>query len=172
MYSSLIEKIVPADSSNYADGRTRNGNTYRVCKITPHHMSGKLTAQRCGELFQNPSRNASSNYGIGYNGEIYGYVDEENRAWTSSNWQNDIQAITIECSNAGNNTSEMTEATWNSLIELCVDICQRYDFRLEYDGTPNGSLTKHNMFADTDCPRKLVTIKATRTCTNCKSKIR
>lgn len=152
MYSELIDGIVPASSKNYAKGRTRNGITYSICKITPHHMGGKLTAQRCGEIFQNPNRGASSNYGIGYDGKIYGYVEEQDRAWTSSNWKNDIQAITIECSNARNNTSEMTDATWNSLINLCVDICQRYNFRLNYDGTSNGSLTRHNMFANTDCP--------------------
>ena len=38
------------------------------------------------------------------------------------------------------------------MIELAVDVCTRYGFRLEYDGTPNGSLTRHNMFAATSCP--------------------
>jgi N-acetyl-anhydromuramyl-L-alanine amidase AmpD len=85
VYSELIEGIVPANKANYAKGRTRYGVTYSICKITPHHMSGRLSAQRCGEIFQNPSRGASSNYGIGYDGKIYGYVDEEDRAWTSSN---------------------------------------------------------------------------------------
>ena len=33
-----------------------------------------------------------------------------------------------------------------------MDICRRYGFRLNYDGTPNGSLTRHNMFAATSCP--------------------
>ena len=152
MYSELIKGVVPASESNYAKGRTRNGVSYSICKITPHQMAGRLTAESCGRIFQNPSRGASSNYGIGYNGEIYGYVEEENRAWTSSNWRNDIQAITIECSNSANGTDEMTDATWNSLIDLCVDICERYNFKLVYDGTPNGSLTRHNMFANTDCP--------------------
>jgi len=154
MYSDLTVDVVPALESNYAKGRTRNGETYKVCKITPHHMSGKLTGLQCGRIFQRQGRMASSNYGIGYDGEIVGYVDEENRAWTSSNWKNDIQAITIECSNASNSDPDwpLTEATWNSLIKLCVDICRRYGFRLTYDGTPNGSLTRHNMFADTDCP--------------------
>lgn len=152
MFSELIQGVVPASENNYAKGRSRNGNTYKICKITPHQMAGKLTAQRCGEIFQNPNRQASSNYGIGYDGGICGYVDEDNRAWTSNSWTNDIQAITIECSNAANGTDEMTDATWNSLINLCVDICRRYNFRLTYDGTRNGSLTRHNMFAATDCP--------------------
>ena len=153
-FSKLANSIVYAHPNNYSIGRIRNNKKYNICKITPHQMGGKLSAQRCGEIFQNPNRKASSNYGIGYNGEIYGYVDEINRAYTSSNWNNDIQAITIECSNSSNSNSDwpLSEATWNSLIKLCVDICKRYNFRLVYDNTPNGSLTKHKMFANTDCP--------------------
>lgn len=148
-YSKLAEKFMPAHSNNYSKGRSG----YKVCKITPHHMAGKLTAKRCGELFQNPKRRASANYGIGYNGEIYCYVDENDRAYTSSNKANDCQAITIEVANSktGGNWP-ISDAAWNSLVNLCVDICRRYGFRLEYDGTPNGSLTRHNMFAATSCP--------------------
>lgn len=148
-YSQLTEKFMPAHSNNYSKGR----NGYKVCKITPHHMAGKLTAKRCGELFQNGSRGASSNYGIGYNGEIYCYVDEDNRAYTSSNRANDCQAITIEVANSSTGGDwPISEASWNSLVNLCTDICRRYGFKLEYDGTANGSLTRHNMFAATTCP--------------------
>ena len=147
--SSLATRYVPASTNNYTQGR----RGYKICKITPHHMAGKLSAQRCGELFQNPNRQASSNYGIGYDGEIACYVDEENRAWTSSNRANDCQAITIEVSNSGTGGNWLIpDAAWNSLVNLCVDICKRYGFRLTYDGTPNGSLTRHNMFANTNCP--------------------
>ena len=148
-YSKLAEKFMPAHSNNYSKGRSG----YKVCKITPHHMAGKLTAKRCGELFQNPNRRASANYGIGYNGEIYCYVDENDRAYTSSNKTNDCQAITIEVANSQNGGNwPISDASWNSLVNLCVDICRRYGFRLNYDGTPNGSLTRHNMFAATSCP--------------------
>lgn len=116
-------------------------------------MAGKLTAKRCGELFQDPSRGASANYGIGYNGEIICYVDESNRAYTSSNKSNDCQAITIEVANSQNGGNwPISNASWDSLVNLCIDICKRYGFRLTYDGTPNGSLTRHNMFAATACP--------------------
>lgn len=147
--SDLATIVVPADSSNYNIGRKGN----KICKITPHHMSGVLSAQRCGEIFQNPNRNASSNYGIGNDGEIACYVGEENRAWTSSSPTNDYKAITIEVSNCENGGQwKVSDKAWDSLVNLCVDICKRYDFKLEYDGTPNGSLTRHNMFANTDCP--------------------
>lgn len=148
-YSKLAQSFMPAHSNNYSKGRSG----YKICKITPHHMAGKLTAKRCGELFQNPSRQASANYGIGYNGEIICYVDENDRAYTSSNKANDCQAITIEVANSSTGGNwPISEASWNSLVNLCVDICRRYGFRLSYDGTPNGSLTRHNMFAATACP--------------------
>ena len=148
-WSSLIDGIELADDSNYSQDR----GGQRICKITPHHMSGKLTGRQCARIFQNPNRNASANYCIGYDGDIILCVDENCRAWTSSNRNNDQQAITIECSNDQiGGEWHVSDATWNSLVALCVDICQRYDFRLEFNGNPSGSLTMHKMFANTDCP--------------------
>ncbi len=148
-YSSLCRSIVPAASDNYTHGRLG----YKVCKITPHHMSGVLTGEQCARLFQNSSRDASANYCIGNDGGIVGNVDENNRAWTSSSRTNDCQAITIEVSNSSTGGNwPISDAAWNALINLCVDICRRYGFSLVYDGTPNGSLTRHNMFSNTDCP--------------------
>lgn len=148
-YSELAKKFMPAHSNNYQKGR----GGYKICKFTPHHMAGVLTAERCGELFQNPSRVASANYGIGNDGTIICYVDENDRAYTSSNKANDCQAITVEVSNCMTGGEwPISAAAWESLINLAVDVCKRYDFRLVYDGTPDGSLTYHQMFAATACP--------------------
>ena len=147
--SPLATTFVPASVSNYTQGR----RGYKICKITVLHLAGSLTGKQCGNIFANPNRNASSNYGIGYDGDIGCYVDEENRAWTSSNRENDCQAITIEVANSLNGHPwPISEASWNSLVNLCVDICKRYGFRLTYDGTKNGSLTRHDMFTNTNCP--------------------
>lgn len=149
--SSLTNVVVEANSSNYTQGR----KGYKVCKITPHHMAGVLSAEQCGRIFQAKGRQASSNYGIGNDGKIACYVGEENRAWTSSNSVNDCQAITIEVSNCEiGGEWKISDAAWNTLVKLAVDVCRRYNFRLVYDGTPNGSLTRHNMFANTSCPGK------------------
>lgn len=147
--SSLTNVVVEAHSSNHSKGR----NGFKICKITPHHMAGVLSAEQCGKIFQRENRNASSNYGIGNDGKIACYVGEEDRAWTSSSRNNDCQAITIEISNCEvGGEWKISDAAWNSLVNLCVDICKRYNFKLTYDGTPNGSLTRHNMFANTSCP--------------------
>ena len=148
-YSKLCRAIVPAAEDNYTHDRAG----YKICKITPHHMAGVLTGEQCARLFQNSARNASSNYCIGNDGGIVGCVDEDFRAWTSSSKSNDSQAITIEVSNSEKGGDwPISEEAWESLVNLCVDICQRYNFRLEYTGNKNGSLTKHNMFAATNCP--------------------
>jgi N-acetyl-anhydromuramyl-L-alanine amidase AmpD len=147
--SDLATEVYEADDSNYTQGR----RGYDICKITPHHMAGVLTAEECGNIFQNPNRQASSNYGIGVDGEIACYVGEENRAWTSSSAWNDCQAITIEVSNCDvGDDWPISDESWDSLVNLCVDICRRYDFRLDYTGDKYGSLTRHNMFANTNCP--------------------
>ena len=149
MKSSLTNKTVLAHSTNYTKGR----RGYKICKLTIHHMAGVLSGSQCAKIFQNSKRNASANYCIGVNGDIVCSVEEENRAWTSSSSWNDCQAITIEVSN--NKTGgkwTISNASWKSLVKLCVDICKRYNFKLKYDGTKNGSLTRHNMFANTNCP--------------------
>lgn len=155
-YSKLCSSIVPAAADNYSKGRSG----YKICKFTPHHMAGVLTGEQCARLFQNSSRNASANYCIGNDGRIVGCVDEDNRAWTSSSKSNDCQAITVEVSNSktGGNWP-ISEAAWNSLVDLAVDVCTRHGFRLVYDGTANGSLTRHNMFAATACPGKYLQSK-------------
>lgn len=148
-FSSLIKSQVLASSSNYNKGR----NGYKICKITPHHAAGVISAEQLAKIFQNPSRQASANYCIGNDGTIIGGVDESNRAWTSSSRSNDFQSITIEVSNCSTGGEwPISDASWNSLVNLCVDICKRYNFRLSYDGTKNGSLTTHDMFANTNCP--------------------
>ncbi|MEE1143584.1 MAG: peptidoglycan recognition family protein [Bacteroidales bacterium] len=156
MKSKLTNKTMLAHSSNYTKGR----KGYKICKITPHHMSGVLSGSQCAKIFQNSKRNASANYCIGVKGDIVCSVPEENRAWTSSSSWNDCRAITIEVSNnkTGGNWT-VSNASWKSLVKLCADICKRYNFKLTYDGTKNGSLTRHNMYANTDCPGKYLQSK-------------
>jgi N-acetyl-anhydromuramyl-L-alanine amidase AmpD len=89
-------------------------------------MAGRLTAKRCGELFQNPKRNGSSHYGIGYDGTIAQYVDEKYGAWTNSNKAANCRAVTIETANdsTGGNWP-VNDITLNSLIRLVADIAKR-----------------------------------------------
>lgn len=123
-----------------------------ITKITIHHMAGNLSVETCGEVFQ--TREASANYGVGSDGRIGLYVEEKNRAWTSDSRVNDNMAVTIEVANDGGSPDwHVSDKALARCIDLCVDICQRNGIRqLVYTGTPEGNLTRHNMFAATLCP--------------------
>ena len=147
--SSLATIEVPAYEGNYTKGRNTT-----IKAITIHHMAGKLTAQRCGELFQAVGRKGSSHYGIGYNGEIACYVDEDDTAWTNSNWNSNCESVTIETSNdeVGGNW-HVSDKSLESLIKLIADIAIRNNLGTLVKGK---NLTWHQLVADkkypTACP--------------------
>lgn len=144
--SALATKTVPADPSNYTKGR----GGHKIEKITVHHMAGVLTSEACGRIFQPASRNGSSHYGIGYAGDIASYVDEDNMAWTDSNRLSNQTSVTIECSNSAMGGDwPVSDATFNSLVELCVDIVKRNNIG---DLVVGSTLTYHSMYAATNCP--------------------
>lgn len=123
-------------------------------RITIHHMAGNISVETCGNIFAKPSRRASSNYGIDSVGRVGLYVDESNRAWTSSSYENDSQAVTIEVANCGGEPNwPVSDTALAKLIDLCVDICQRNGIdKLVYTGDTKGNMTLHKWFAATGCP--------------------
>ena len=126
----------------------------KIRKITIHHMAGNLSVESCGNVFQNKNREASSNYGVGTDGRVGLYVEEENRAWTSSSKINDNQAVTIEVANDGKGPDwHVSDKALEKTIELCADICRRNGIeRLNFTGDSTGNLTMHKMFTATTCP--------------------
>lgn len=136
---------------------------HAIDTITPHCVVGQLTAERIGACFPK-GRQASCNYGIGTEGRICLIVDETNRSWCSSNAANDNRAITIECASDSIAPYAFNDRVFNKLIDLCVDICKRYnkskliwiadkDKALAYNPKENEmKLTVHRWFAKKSCP--------------------
>lgn len=130
--------------------------TGKISKITIHHAAGRGSVEDIGRLFRtNP---ASANYGIGSDGRIALYVEEDCRAWTSSNSANDNVAVTIEVANCGTPDDghpdwPVSDKAYAALLDLCEDICRRNGIeRLNYTGDASGNLTMHCFFAATACP--------------------
>ena len=144
--------------------------TSKISKITIHHMSGKMTGKACADYFATTDREVSSNYCIGYGGDIAVSVNESDRSWCSSSRSNDQAAVTIEVSNIANSASvdpdwKISDEAMKSLIKLCADVCKRNGIKkLYYDGTTNATLTRHCMFASTDCPGPYIKSKTTYIC--------
>lgn len=129
--------------------------TAAISKITIHHAAAiNASLAALGNAFASSSRQASSNYGIDSNGNVGMFVEEANRAWTSSNQANDNVAVTIEVINCkGSPNWEISDKALAALIELCVDICKRNNIKeINFTGNANGNLTLHKYFAATACP--------------------
>lgn len=125
----------------------------KIRKITIHHAAGNITLKGFGSTFCG-TREVSANYGIDSQGRVGMYIEECNRAWTSSNADNDHQAITIEVANDGGAPNwHVSDAALEAAINLCVDICKRNGIaKLNFTGDKNGNLTMHKYFAATGCP--------------------
>lgn len=135
-----------------------------ITKITIHHMAGDLSLEELGSRFSNRDRRASSNYAIDSEGNVALYVEEKNRAWTSSDRDNDEHSITIEVANDRTGGDwHVSDAAYRKLIELCVDICKRNGItEFIYTGDESGTLTTHNMFNnETICPGPYLSGKLT-----------
>ena len=144
--SNLVQVNVPAYEGNYTKGRSGR----KIEKITIHHMAGVLSAEGCGNIFKQVGRGGSSHYGIGNDGKIACYVEEENTAWTNSNWDSNCKSVTIETSNSktGGNW-EVSDNALNSLIKLVADIAKRNNLGTLVKGK---NVTWHSMFYATICP--------------------
>lgn len=148
MWSNLCTEFYPAHPNNYYGDR----GSGKVNKIIVHHMAAVWTAKRCGESFQNPSRYASSNYGIGYDGEIAGYVPEELCSGATGGYEIDKYAITIEVANSINGDPwTVSDKALTSLIQLIADIAKRYKLGTLVKGE---NVCWHSMYAATQCPAK------------------
>ena len=132
---------------------------HKIDTITIHCVVGQLSVEGIGECFQ-VSPGASSNYGIGTDGKMGMYVEEKDRSWCSSNSANDNRAITIECASDKTHPYAINDDVYKSLIDLCVDICQRNnikELRWKADksliGKPKKqNMTVHRWFANKACP--------------------
>lgn len=127
-----------------------------ISKITIHHMAGVSTVEAFGNIVANPGRQMSSNYAIGNDGRIGLFCPESDRSWCSSSPANDHAAITIEVSNSKYGDEygwPISNAAYESLIALCVDICKRNGIKkLEYKSDGTGTLTRHCDLYPTKCP--------------------
>lgn len=144
--SNLVSVRVPAHNSNFT--YDRNGCNIEIIAI--HHMAGILSAEQCGEIFQTMNRGASSHYGVGKDGEIGQYVDEQNIAWCNSNWDSNCRSVTIETSNCEiGGQWAVSDVTLNSLIKLVADIVKRNNLGTLIKGV---NVVWHSMYANTSCP--------------------
>lgn len=130
--------------------------------ISIHCVAGNISIETLGDIFASPSREASSNYGVGTDGRVGMYVEEKNRSWCTGSRDNDHRAVTIEVCNDGDASTgwHVSDKALQTLIKLIADICSRNGIKkLLWKGDKNliGQVDKQNMtvhrwFANKSCP--------------------
>ena len=159
-------------SPNYTKQRKGDG---KIRVITIHCVVGQVTIERLGEIFANPDRDASSNYGVDKDGRIGMFVEECHRSWCSggkdkngnvirvngiSGADNDHEAITIEVASDTTPPYAVTKKAYESLILLVADICRRNPDigYLKWQGDKSlvgkydlQNMTVHRWFANKSC---------------------
>ena len=140
--------------------RSVNRN-HKIDTVSIHCVVGQCSVETLGSIFASASKEASSNYGIGYDGRIGMYVEEKDRSWCTSSASNDNRAITIEVASDTYHPYRVNDAAYKSLIKLLVDICKRNGIKKlvwstnksERMNHRNGcNMTVHRDYANKSCP--------------------
>lgn len=138
--------------------------TAAIDRITPHCVVGQASVEAIGAEFAKPEKKASCNYGIGADGRVGLIVNEDYRSWCSSSTTNDNRAVTIECASDVNAPWAFRTEVYQTLVQLCVDICRRNGkSKLLWISDKNAALsyqpaademilTVHRWFANKACP--------------------
>ena len=130
------------------------------CVFVHIMCANKWSATTCGNYFARSK--VSSNYGIGYNGDIVQYVEEKYGAWAQGSRYWNKRGISIELANSTGAAKgwEVSFDTLESCIELVADIFIRNNLgHVNYTGTTRGNLLMHKWVANTACPGVYVSTK-------------
>lgn len=148
-FSPLISGTVP-HHNKYS---SRQGRA--ITRVNQHHHAAWTEAGLARLV--NPSAQASSTYIIMTDGRILGQVPEEFRPWTTSTFEADAPAITIEVQNISGQVHgddshpdswKISDAALNSIVRLLADIAKRYN----WGGIAAGNYRGHREFWATACP--------------------
>ena len=133
----------------------------KIDTITIHCVVGQCSVETLGAIFAPSSRQASSNYGVGYDGRFGMYCEEKDRSWCSASAANDNRAITIEVASDTTEPYAVNDKAYAALLDLVTDICRRNGIKKLVWSTKkservnhlNGcNLTVHRDYANKSCP--------------------
>lgn len=137
---------------------------YPITRASIHCVVGQCSVETLGQVFAPTTRQASSNYGVGYDGKIGMYCEEKDRSWCTSSSDNDNRAITIEVASDTTHPYAVNAKAYAALLDLLTDICKRNgktkvvwiaDKTKALAYTPKDNellLTVHRWFANKACP--------------------
>ena len=91
---------------------------------------------------------ASSHYIVGLNGEIIRCIPDVEVAFHSGSYSENRKSIGIENCHP-NVDGKFNEQTYNTLVELCAELCKKYNIGIN-------NVKTHNMITGKNCPKYYV----------------
>lgn len=122
---SRTTTTLPTTQFTVGDGNW-DSNRGVIQEIVLHTMDG--TVEGANARFNTPNIQVSVHYGIGVDGTIYQWVDEDNVAYANGNYLVNQIAISIEHEDLGKPNDPRPDILYQKSAELCADICKFYDF--------------------------------------------
>ena len=135
----------------------RSGEKQGTIKKIVIHWVGNAGSSSIGNrnyfnsLATSHKTTASSHYIIGLNGEIIRCIPEDEVAFHSGSYSMNRKSIGIETCHP-DWEGKFVENTYNSLVELCADICRR-------EGLSINDIIRHYDVTGKECPRYYVEMK-------------
>ena len=132
----------------------RSGEKQGTIKKIVIHWVGNAGSSAIGNrnyfnsLATSHKTSASSHYIIGLNGEIIRCIPEDEVAFHSGSYSMNRKSIGIETCHP-DWEGKFAENTYNSLVELCADICRR-------EGLTINDIIRHYDVTGKECPRYYV----------------
>ena len=127
--------IIQKKSSNFWVGR----KGYRPEAVVIHIMDGTLSGT--DSWFANPASQVSAHYGIGKNGEVHQYVQEQDSAWHAGRVDTPVwkfirpdvnpNLYTIGIEHEGKPEDVWTAAMKQSSADLIREICERWQIPID-----------------------------------------
>lgn len=144
----IEEKLLTINS--YSRSGEKQGNIQNiVVHWVGNEGSSAIANRNYFESLKNThSTSASSHYIIGLNGEIICCIPEDEVAFHSVSYSMNRKSIGIEDCHPDWN-GQFNDNTYNSLVELCADICKRY-------GLDVNSIIRHYDVTGKCCPKYYV----------------
>lgn len=142
-----MNNITWIGSPNHYNGR----NGYNITHITLHIMVGHLAGT--DSVFQRPG-GASAHYGIGADGTIHQYVNENDGSWSDANYASNNSTISIE-HEGGMDGIPCTKNCMDTSAQLCADIARRQGWTHLWNNGLKGNIWLHREIPGTDhagCP--------------------
>lgn len=141
-------------SPNFTAGRQGHSLSVAPAYVVVHTMVG--TVSSANDRFQDPNQQASAHYGVGLDGSVVQWVQEQDTAWHAGVWDVNLDSIGIEHEDNGNYNAPRTDALYAASAALVRDICHRYSIPIVHSSIGASGIIAHREDGyATSCPDSL-----------------